>query len=224
MAEQTEELRDSIARALYANRMGFDHTRWTPDRQAIEAADAVLAVLPQQPTYEQVGMSWCLRHGSASCPEQYMLLSDGSVAPGYQSGWSESLRCGQRVPLYRVVSSPVVETPEVVEVWGTNGALPETDTEGASSSPVASSTPVAPIVPPGRVLDDHDHAFYTEAFILADAVRRFLVRVQTRRVIDAGMLDEDVVNDLVSSADRIWLIRTQRVAAARALSPQEETP
>ena len=72
----------------------------------------------------------------------------------------------------------------------------------------------------GRVLDEHDEAFYSEAFILADAVRRFLVRQQTRNVIDAGLLDEDVVRALTDSADRIWLIRTQRVQAAR--SPKEQ--
>jgi uncharacterized PurR-regulated membrane protein YhhQ (DUF165 family) len=70
-------------------------------------------------------------------------------------------------------------------------------------------------------LDEHDAAFYQEAFILADAVRRFLGRVQTRKVIDAGLLDTDVVTALVESADRIWLIRTQRASAARPPRPED---
>lgn len=65
-------------------------------------------------------------------------------------------------------------------------------------------------------LDEHDWAFYGEAFVLADAVRRFLARRQTQLVIDAKLLDDDVVRHLTESADRIWLIRTQRIAAARA--------
>lgn len=64
-------------------------------------------------------------------------------------------------------------------------------------------------------LDEHDLAVYHEAFLMADAVRRFLRRRQTQLVIDAGLLDEDVVRDLVDSNDRMWLIRTQRAGAAR---------
>lgn len=69
--------------------------------------------------------------------------------------------------------------------------------------------------PDSVLLDEHDLAVYGEAFRMADAVRRFLVRRQTQLVIDAGLLDEDVVRDLVESNDRMWLIRTQRSAAAR---------
>lgn len=64
-------------------------------------------------------------------------------------------------------------------------------------------------------LDEHDLAVYHEAFLMADAVRRFLARRQTQLVIDAGLLDEDVVRYLVESNDRMWLIRTQRIAATR---------
>lgn len=74
-----------------------------------------------------------------------------------------------------------------------------------------------------RQLDDHDEAFYREAFTLAETVRRFLRRRTTQRVIDAGMLDDDVTGELVESADRIWLIRTQRIGAARAAPPTDPT-
>lgn len=66
----------------------------------------------------------------------------------------------------------------------------------------------------GRVLDEHDEAFYSEAFVMADAVRRFLGRRSTQQMLP--LLDEDVVRSLVESSDRMWLIRTQRVAVARA--------
>lgn len=72
-----------------------------------------------------------------------------------------------------------------------------------------------------RVLDEHDDAFYREAFTLAEAVRRFLGRVQTQKVIAAGLLDDDVTASLVESADRIWLIRTQRVSAVRHPRPED---
>ena len=71
-----------------------------------------------------------------------------------------------------------------------------------------------------RVLDEHDEAVYREAFQLADAVHRFLDRVSTQRVIDAGLLDADVITDLVAASDRMWLARTQRVSVAR----QHERP
>lgn len=61
-----------------------------------------------------------------------------------------------------------------------------------------------------RVLDEHDEAVYVEAFRLADAARRLLDRISTQRLIDAGLLDSDVVTDLVNANDRMWLARTQR--------------
>jgi len=67
----------------------------------------------------------------------------------------------------------------------------------------------------GDRMDEHDRALYSQAFVLAEAVRRFLERRSTQRAIDAGLLDDDVVGPLVESADRMWLIRTQRVGAAR---------
>lgn len=73
-----------------------------------------------------------------------------------------------------------------------------------------------------RLLNEHDYAFYVEAFTLAQAVQRFLRRVRTQRVIDAGMLDADVVAELVESADRIDLIRTQRVQHARLTRPEDD--
>lgn len=65
------------------------------------------------------------------------------------------------------------------------------------------------------ILDEHDQAVYGEAFMMADAVRRFLARIQTQKVIAAGLLDDDVVRDLVDSNDRMFLIRTQRISEAR---------
>ncbi len=66
-----------------------------------------------------------------------------------------------------------------------------------------------------RELDEHDEAVYAEAFVMAEAVRRFLARMTTQRVIDASLLDADVVTELIESADRMWSIRTQRTGAAR---------
>lgn len=76
----------------------------------------------------------------------------------------------------------------------------------------------------GRVLDEHVHAVYAEAFVMAEAVRRFLARVTTRQVIDAGLLDRDVVRDLVEANDRMWLARTQRIGAARGAVGSTEAP
>lgn len=67
----------------------------------------------------------------------------------------------------------------------------------------------------GRHLDDHDEAFFTEAFVLAAIVHQLLMRHSTHRVIEAGLLDEQLVKELVESNDRMWLIRTQRMGAAR---------
>ncbi len=38
----------------------------------------------------------CPVHGTALCPEEYMLYKDGSIRPGYAADWQESIRCGQR--------------------------------------------------------------------------------------------------------------------------------
>jgi len=70
--------------------------------------------------------------------------------------------------------------------------------------------------PDDRELDAHDMAVYHEAFVLAEAVRRFLGRRTTQRVMDWKLLDADVTKDLIESSDRMWLIRTQRISAARA--------
>jgi hypothetical protein len=67
----------------------------------------------------------------------------------------------------------------------------------------------------GRTLDAHDEALYAEAFLLAQAVHVFLARKSTQRVIDAGVLDDDVVRELTEANDRMWLVRTQRIGAAR---------
>jgi hypothetical protein len=52
---------------------------------------------------EVAGQGWCPVHGDGSCPEDYMLMRDGRVAAGYRDHWDDSMRCGKRVPLYRLV-------------------------------------------------------------------------------------------------------------------------
>ena len=71
----------------------------------------------------------------------------------------------------------------------------------------------------GRVLDDHDEAFMAEAFRMAQAVNSFCQRISFRHAVEAGIIDADEANDLIESNDRMWLIRTQRIAAAR--TPKE---
>jgi len=38
----------------------------------------------------------CPVHGSAACPEGYMLRASGVPYSAYQRAWNESVRCGQR--------------------------------------------------------------------------------------------------------------------------------
>jgi hypothetical protein len=66
-----------------------------------------------------------------------------------------------------------------------------------------------------RVLDDLDDAVYVEAFRLAEAVRRLLARERTRRVLDAGLLDPDVVQDLIDADARMCQARLDRVRGER---------
>lgn len=40
----------------------------------------------------------CPIHGTAACPEEYMLNVDGSSRAGYSGHWQEAYRCGQRPP------------------------------------------------------------------------------------------------------------------------------
>jgi hypothetical protein len=63
--------------------------------------------------------------------------------------------------------------------------------------------------------DVHDGVLAVTGLLLAEAVRRFLARMSTQRVIDAGLLDDDVVRDLIEASDRMWLVRVQRLQAAR---------
>lgn len=65
------------------------------------------------------------------------------------------------------------------------------------------------------ILDEYDEAIYRESFIMAQSVHDFLQRQSTQKMIDLGLLDEDVVQRLVETNDRMWMIRTQRVAEAR---------
>lgn len=53
---------------------------------------------------EVEGGGWCPIHGTALCPEDYMLRRDGTVSAGYAAHWSEAIRCGKRQPTYRKVS------------------------------------------------------------------------------------------------------------------------
>lgn len=71
---------------------------------------------------------------------------------------------------------------------------------------------------PGHVrsLDEYDDAVYREAFVLADAVRRFLARRQTEKVIAAGLLDDDVIRALAESSGRMQQARLARVGQARS--------
>ena len=61
-----------------------------------------LAIVEEFGSTEQGG--WCPVHGSAFCPEQYMLANDGSVMHGYRHVWDEAIRCDQRQPLFRIVT------------------------------------------------------------------------------------------------------------------------
>ena len=70
----------------------------------------------------------------------------------------------------------------------------------------------------GLVLDEYDQAFYAEAFVLAECVRRFLNRLSTQRVINEGLLDADVVDPLIAVADSVWLIRTGRTSVRQMIS------
>ncbi len=45
--------------------------------------------------------STCKRHGSARCPQEYMLAPDGlTVKPRYVQVWADDLRCPPRQLLY----------------------------------------------------------------------------------------------------------------------------
>ena len=65
------------------------------------------------------------------------------------------------------------------------------------------------------VRDQYDEAVYTEAFVLAPAVDRFLRRKSTQRAMEYGLLDPDVYNDLVECAAQMRNKRVERVWRAR---------
>lgn len=86
------DLHTAIRGALPAN-SGSGDIMWEDWADGIIAAIAPL-VVPRE-SLEQVDY-WCPVHGTALCPENYMLMSDGATAPGYHGVWDESLRCGRR--------------------------------------------------------------------------------------------------------------------------------
>lgn len=54
-------------------------------------------------SYEAVAAHWCPVHGSALCPELYMLDRNGQVKPMYHGIWDDDFRCRQAEQLYRQV-------------------------------------------------------------------------------------------------------------------------
>lgn len=64
-------------------------------------------------------------------------------------------------------------------------------------------------------LDPYDEAVWAETFPLADAVRRFLTRASTQRLIRYGFLDQDVTEALIEADQRMSIARAERIAAAR---------
>ena len=65
------------------------------------------------------------------------------------------------------------------------------------------------------MMDEDDVAVFTQGLVLDEAVRRFLNRVQTLRVIQAGLLDRDVVLDLQHEHDKMLRLRRVRIDNAR---------
>ena len=47
----------------------------------------------------------CPVHGSALCPEDYMLLRDGTPRADYAAHWHEGMRCGLRRPVRLLCAS-----------------------------------------------------------------------------------------------------------------------
>lgn len=76
--------------------------------------------------------------------------------------------------------------------------------------------PIGPSAAGQRLPDEHDAAVLGAGIALSDAVRRFLARRQTRRVIDAGLLHADVVADLEAAHESMLAARVRRVRAARS--------
>jgi hypothetical protein len=74
-----------------------------------------------------------------------------------------------------------------------------------------------------RLLDDHDEAVYAEAFRLAEVVRVFLARNNTKSALLAADLDRAVVLELLEANDRMTEARTARIRAARADASGEQS-
>jgi hypothetical protein len=70
--------------------------------------------------------------------------------------------------------------------------------------------------------DEYDEAVFLQGILLSAAVRRFLARFSTLKVIAAGLLDEDVVAELRRCSKAMWDVRVQRIEAARAKTAADE--
>ncbi len=68
-------------------------------------------------------------------------------------------------------------------------------------------------------LDIHDRRVFDEAYQLGPAVDRFLRRMRTRQMLDSGLLDQDVVDDLRQAAAAMRRARMDRVWFARHPEP-----
>ena len=69
--------------------------------------------------YLAVSVHWCPAHGSALCPEMYMIWDDGTPKPGRE--WQEAWRCGRAEKLYRRVEEESQKDTEAAEARGEEG-------------------------------------------------------------------------------------------------------
>ena len=60
--------------------------------------------------YVPVPAHFCPVHGTALCPEMYLLQRDGTPKP--TRIWNETMRCGQAVQLYRRVHEEETEAAD----------------------------------------------------------------------------------------------------------------
>lgn len=64
--------------------------------------------------------------------------------------------------------------------------------------------------------DEQDREVFLKGILLSEAVRRFLARHRTQKVLDMEwMLDEDVVKDLIEASEAMYAARLNRVNIAR---------
>ncbi len=65
------------------------------------------------------------------------------------------------------------------------------------------------------ITDDFDDDWHLAAIIAADAAQRLLNRSQTQKVIHAGMLDDDAVEELQMRLREFQDARQRRISDAR---------